>query len=89
MESKKFIDYNPQILAEIVGHDIHKKRIIDWLNNLDKIKHKCLLLSGNHGIGKSTLVKIILKQLKISYRIISADEIESMILLILTLTIKN
>jgi len=76
MESKKFIDYNPQILEEIVGNDIQKKRIIDWLNNFDKIKHKCLLLSGNHGIGKSTLVKLILKKLKISYRIISADEIK-------------
>ena len=76
MESKKFIDYNPQILEEIVGNDIQKKRIIDWLNNFDNIKHKCLLLSGNHGIGKSTLVKLILKKLKISYRIISADEIK-------------
>jgi DNA polymerase III delta prime subunit len=76
MESKKFIDYNPQILEEIVGNDIQKKRIIDWLNNFDNIKHKCLLLSGNHGIGKSILVKLILKKLKISYRIISADEIK-------------
>ena len=54
--------YKPSDLNQIIGNKNQIKRIQDWLKNIDTLKSMSLIVSGNHGIGKSLTLKYILEE---------------------------
>jgi len=58
-----FLDkFYPKNFDEFIGNKIKIKNIIDWLKNFDKNSCSSLLISGKHGIGKSTIISLLKKQ---------------------------
>ena len=51
--------YKPQSINQIIGNKNQIKRISEWLDNIDNLKSMSLIVSGNHGIGKSLTIKNI------------------------------
>jgi replication factor C subunit 1 len=69
--------YKPTNLINIIGNKINIDNIIKWINNdhnNSKNKKKCLLVSGNSGIGKTLSIEVILKSLNYNIIELSADE---------------
>ena len=68
--------YKPADLTEIIGNKNQIKRIQDWLNNIDNLKSMSLIVSGNHGIGKSLTLKYILEENNYLVKVIYPNEIK-------------
>lgn len=68
--------YKPKKLDQIIGHRVQKKKIVDWLKNKESNKINSLIVSGNHGIGKTITVKLILEKYGYDYRIIYPNDIK-------------
>ena len=69
--------YRPTSLSQIVGHKLQIKKIKDWVNSLKlKQKNNAIIISGNHGIGKTLTVKLILEEIGYIVRIINPSEIK-------------
>lgn len=63
--------YNPKNFDEFIGNKVKISKFFNWIKDFPKGNFSCCLLSGNHGIGKSTLVDITIKELsldKIEYQ---------------------
>nr|QFG74539.1 MAG: hypothetical protein [Megaviridae environmental sample] len=73
---KLFQKFIPNILDDIIGNTYQKQQIYDWISTFKKQKKKSLLLIGNHGIGKSSITKLILKKHNINFKIIYPDNIK-------------
>ena len=59
--------YKPSDVNGIVGNKNNINAINQWILNIEgniKNTKKCLLISGNTGIGKTLSVELILKNLK-------------------------
>ncbi|ADO67367.1 hypothetical protein crov333 [Cafeteria roenbergensis virus] len=55
-----FLDkYHPKSFNEFIGNKIKIKNIIDWLQNFKNNLNSSLLISGKHGIGKSTIISLL------------------------------
>lgn len=77
MESLWINKYHPKSLNDIVGHKNQIKKIKDWLNTLaSKNKNNAIIVSGNHGIGKTLTIKMILENTGYIVRIINPNEIK-------------
>jgi len=63
--------YRPKDLSDYIGNDALKKRAADWIANND-IPH--LLLYGKAGTGKTTLGKLITKQIQCDHLYINASD---------------
>jgi replication factor C subunit 1 len=68
--------YKPSNLNEIIGNKNQIKRIEEWLKNMDTLKSMSLIVSGNHGIGKSLTLKYILEENNYLVKIIYPNEIK-------------
>ncbi len=68
--------YKPNNLNEIIGNKNQIKRIQEWLKNIDKLKSMSMIVSGNHGIGKSLTLKYILEENNYLVKIIYPNEIK-------------
>ena len=69
--------YRPTSLNQIIGHKLQIKKIKEWLNSLKlKQKNNAIIISGNHGIGKTLTVKLILEEAGYIVRIINPSEIK-------------
>jgi len=68
--------YFPKDLSEIIGNKVPISKILNWLKNFPKEKKSNLILDGNHGLGKSLTIQLILKQLDFQYNIIHSSEIK-------------
>jgi len=69
--------YRPNTLNQIIGHKIQIKKIKEWINSLkQKSKNNAIIISGNHGIGKTLTVKLILEETGYIVRIINPSEIK-------------
>ena len=68
--------YKPQNLDMIVGNKNQIKKIEDWLQNLESLKTMSLIVSGNHGIGKSLTIKYILEKNNYLVKTILPNEIK-------------
>ena len=58
--------YKPTEYNNIIGNNKNIECIVQWINdfNISKNTKKCLLISGNSGIGKTLSVELILKNWK-------------------------
>lgn len=68
--------YKPQNLDMIVGNKNQIKKIEEWLDNLENLKTMSLIVSGNHGIGKSLTIKYILEKNNYLVKTILPNEIK-------------
>ena len=68
--------YKPDDLKSVIGNKNQIKRIKDWLNNIDSSKSMSLIISGNHGIGKTISLRYILEECNYNVKIILPDEIK-------------
>ena len=55
--------YKPKKSNEIIGDYRSTVEITKWLRNFPKSHERCLLITGNHGTGKTCRVDTILKEL--------------------------
>jgi len=74
MDSNLWTDkYKPTQLSEIIGNTKQFQQILYWLKNFNKtIDSKSIIISGPHGIGKTSGIKLLLDDLHFTYRIITA-----------------
>lgn len=70
--------YRPKKLKNIIGHKNQIKKIKNWLSKFDEHKVKSLIISGNHGIGKTITLKLILEELNYKIKIIFPNEIKTL-----------
>ena len=75
MESLWINKYRPNNLNQIIGQKMQIKKFKEWLLNL-KTKNNAIIISGNHGIGKTLTIKIILENEGYYVRIINPNEIK-------------
>lgn len=68
--------YKPNNLNEIVGNKNQIKKIEEWLSNVETMKTMSLIVSGNHGIGKSLTVKYVLEKNNYMVKTILPNEIK-------------
>jgi len=55
--------YIPKKIDEIIGNKKAINDIIQWLKKFEKNKCSCLLITGEHGVGKTMISTIILNEL--------------------------
>lgn len=68
--------YKPNNLDEIFGNKNQIKRIKEWLSNTNNSKSMSLIISGNHGIGKTISMKYVLESCDYNVKMILPDEIK-------------
>ena len=68
--------YKPSNLNEIYGNKNQVKRIKEWLSNINNLKSMSLIISGNHGIGKTLTIRYLLEEAKYNVKMILPDEIK-------------
>jgi replication factor C subunit 1 len=76
MDSLWINKYRPTNLDEVVGNKFQIKKFKNWLTNLQNLKNQSIIISGNSGIGKSLIIKLILENFNYSVRIIYPNEIK-------------
>ena len=77
MESLWINKYRPKELSEIIGHKNQINKFKNWLDNIkSKPKNNAIIISGNHGIGKTLTIQLILEKARYLVRIINPNEIK-------------
>jgi replication factor C subunit 1 len=67
--------YKPTDINGIVGNKKNIDFMVQWINEwTPQIKKKCLLISGNSGIGKTLSIELILKDLKYNIVDLNSDD---------------
>jgi len=67
--------YKPTDINSIVGNKININNIHQWITNWTPLnKKKCLLISGNSGIGKTLSIELILKSLNYNIVELNSDD---------------
>lgn len=69
--------WKPTTIDMIFGNTTAIKKIDDWLSNLDKTSTFNLIVSGNHGIGKTLAVQLLLEKHNYYSKIIYPDDIKN------------
>ena len=70
-------NWKPKNTNDIIGHVYQIKNFKKWLNDENK-KNNSIIISGNHGIGKSTMVKLALKEHNYDFNIIYPNDIKKL-----------
>lgn len=68
--------YKPKNLNEIIGNKNQIKKIESWLSNINNMKTMSLIVSGNHGIGKTITIRYILEKNNYFVKTILPNEIK-------------
>ena len=70
--------YRPKSIADIIGNSNQIYKIINWLKNFHNEKSQAsIIISGNHGIGKSIIIKIILEELDYTIKFLYSNNVKS------------
>lgn len=57
------IRYRPKSLSEYVDQDEAKSKLVEWIKRFPNVENKAVLLYGPPGVGKTTLVECIARDL--------------------------
>jgi replication factor C subunit 1 len=77
MESLWINKYRPKELNQIIGHKNQINKFKEWLSYFKtKPKNNAIIISGNHGIGKTLTIQLILEEAGYLVRIINPNEIK-------------
>lgn len=68
--------YKPIHYNQIIGKTTQLNQISSWLNNIKNYKCQAIVISGDHGVGKSTLIDLILKKFNYKSIIITQNDIK-------------
>lgn len=66
----------PSSTKEIIGNSNNINQVKNLIQNLENSKCKSLIISGKRGIGKTTAIKLLLKEMNYNFKIIYPDEIK-------------
>lgn len=67
--------YKPTDYTSIIGNKKNIDSIVQWINDFNFSKNKkCLLISGNSGIGKTLSIELVLKNLKYNIVDLNSDD---------------
>jgi replication factor C subunit 1 len=70
--------YKPRMTSEIVGNSFAIKKLKTWITNYRKGKtQNSAIVSGFHGIGKSTAVELVLKEAGFYPQILYPNDVKS------------
>lgn len=74
--------YSPKSSSEIIGNELNIKWIKKWLNYFNKVEEfpnfkNGLLISGSPGIGKTTMVHLLLKEMGFDIIEFNASDVRS------------
>ena len=69
--------WTPKCIDDIIGNKQAIKSIDNWLSKFDSTKVNNLIISGNHGIGKSLAIKLLLEKYNFYTKIIYPDDIKN------------
>jgi ATPase subunit of ABC transporter with duplicated ATPase domains len=68
--------YCPLTTAQIIGNKDKIALFKNWLHNLTINKNQTIIISGNQGIGKTLIIKLLLLEEGYNVRIINPNEIK-------------
>ena len=68
--------YKPEKIEQLIGKSNAILQISNWLNIIKNNKIQTLIISGHHGVGKSTLIDLILKKFNYNSIIITQNDIK-------------
>ena len=68
--------YSPKSIDDVVGNINEINNIKKWLKNLNNNKNQSIIISGNQGLGKTLIIKLILEELNYIIKIINPNEIK-------------
>lgn len=68
--------YKPTNLSQVIGNKPQIKIFKEWLENIDSLKNQTIIISGNQGLGKTLIIKLILEEYDYIVRIINPNEIK-------------
>lgn len=70
--------YRPKTTSDIIGNSIAIKKFKSWINNFNKTKNlNSAIVSGYHGIGKSTAIELLLKEAGYHPQILYPNDVKS------------
>ena len=67
--------YKPVTIHNIIGNQTQIEKIKSWLNNLNNNSNS-LIITGHQGIGKTHIMKLILKEYNYLVRVINPNDIK-------------
>lgn len=68
--------YNPTCISDIIGNKSKIDTLIKWIRDENK-KNNSIIITGNHGIGKTNILKLILKKYNFNIKIIFPNDIKN------------
>jgi replication factor C subunit 1 len=69
--------WKPTSIDMVIGNTTAIKKIDDWLKNFKSSNINNLIISGNHGIGKSLAIQLLLDKYNFYSKIIYPDDIKN------------
>jgi len=63
-------------LEDVIGHTSQIEQFKKWILNINNNKTQGILISGNQGLGKTTIIKLILENLNYIVKIINPNDIK-------------
>ena len=69
--------YSPTSIADIIGHKEQMNQIHTWLKNFEKLEKRSILVTGPPGIGKTSAVHLIIKNLGYKVTEYNASDVRS------------
>lgn len=70
--------YQPTNVNNIVGNKKQINELELWLSSINKHKNKSIIISGNNGIGKTIITRLLLKKYNYDYNIIYPEDIKKL-----------
>lgn len=73
-ESHLWLDkYKPKYISEIIGHKDEINILKEWLINFESSKYNSVIISSKHGIGKTIIIELLLKELNYNIKYVNIN----------------
>ena len=70
--------YKPKSTSEIIGNSFAIKKLKTWITSFKKVKNQnSAIVSGYHGIGKTTAVELVLREAGYYPQILYPNDVKS------------